>query len=109
MRNLNVHELNLIMGAGIDKDAAVAIGSAIGGGLGNASKIPGASIIGGSLGGYVGGVIADGSNNTITIPPVNINTNPGIGLGSFNPNYNPGLMGSGSSWSGGASGPGGGS
>lgn len=92
MRELDANELIYVYGAAIDRDAAVAIGSAVGGLLGEATKIRGAATVGGALGGYVGGVIADGSNKTINIPSVNINTNPKIGLGSYNPNYNPGLL-----------------
>ncbi|EFO0256784.1 hypothetical protein IDE70_004711, partial [Escherichia coli] len=95
MRNITTDELALIHGAGLDKDASVAIGTAAGGFLGKATKIPGADIAGSAIGGYIGGVIADGSNRTITIPSNGINYNPGIGLGSFNPNYNGGLLNSG--------------
>ncbi|EFC3980328.1 hypothetical protein ACOFB5_004768 [Escherichia coli] len=91
MRNITTDELALIHGAGLDKDASVAIGTAAGGFLGKATKIPGADIAGSAI----GGVIADGSNRTITIPSNGINYNPGIGLGSFNPNYNGGLLNSG--------------
>ena len=95
MRNITTDELALIHGAGLDKDASVAIGTAAGGFLGKATKFPGADIAGSAIGGYIGGVIADGSNRTITIPSNGINYNPGIGLGSFNPNYNGGLLNSG--------------
>ncbi|MEF3107866.1 hypothetical protein QFI91_01965 [Raoultella sp. WB_B2P2-3] len=95
MRDLSLKELNSVFGAGINKDAAVAAGSAAGGLPGKGSRIPGADIIGGALGGYIGGVIADGSNQSITIPSINISTSPSIGLGCYNPNYNSGLIGSG--------------
>lgn len=42
MRNITTDELALIHGAGLDKDASVAIGTAAGGFLGKATKIPSA-------------------------------------------------------------------
>lgn len=95
MRDLTINEINSISGAGLDKDASVAVGSAAGGLLGKASRIPGADIAGGAMGGYIGGVIADSSNKTINIPSIGISSNPNAGLGGFNPNYNPGLLNSG--------------
>ncbi|ENG5624251.1 hypothetical protein ABUO74_005114, partial [Escherichia coli] len=54
MRNITTDELALIHGAGLDKDASVAIGTAAGGFLGKATKIPGADIAGSAIGGYIG-------------------------------------------------------
>lgn len=92
MRNIIIDEFVLIYGVGLDKDVFVVIGIVVGGFLGKVIKISGVDIVGSVIGGYIGGVIVDGLNRIIIILLNGINYNLGIGFGSFNLNYNGGLL-----------------
>lgn len=99
MRELSILDIKFASGA-VDHGelAAGAIGSFIGGSIGSEFG-PAGTRVGQAVGGFVGkelyGNIRDGYQ---TAPSVT------QGVGSYNPNYNPGLMNSGfsSSWGGGS-------
>lgn len=79
MKELKLSECEKVCG-GIDKDAEVLGGTIVGGYLGEKSGVPYGGLMGSAAGGYVGSKLADGANNTVTIP-----------AGS-QPNYNDGVF-----------------
>lgn len=67
MKELNSYECEKVCG-GVDKDAAVLGGTLVGGYLGQKSRVPYGGQLGSAVGGYIGAKLADGANNTVTIP-----------------------------------------
>ncbi|URQ60957.1 hypothetical protein LQ939_00815 [Pantoea alhagi] len=66
MKLLNCEETQLASGG---RDASQAVGTLIGGLLGNMSKIPHGGLYGSVIGGYLGAKIYDSARETIVIPP----------------------------------------